>query len=420
MPCLGSRCKHDGDGPCLRAPALRETRSPARCAPKSPCPEARKVWNSVATAIVRRGLKLGGQAAVMVALILGLVAFVGTNKSVVLSVDGETSDIMTFGGTVEDVLEKADVQLAAADRVVPDPATEVQDGTTIEVTTAKTVNVNVDGTGHTVQTTGSTVADLISELRVSAKSSVSASLDSSLVSVRGLSISTPKTVTLLADGKTSQLETTASSVEELLAEAGVSLGSSDRLSVPARAAIADGMTLKVTRVAAGTQDTVIETVPFETRTVDDAELFEGEKKVTSPGTAGERTRVFSTVVVDGREVSRVLASESITREPVAETVAVGTKKRPAAAAPSGTAPAGGAWAALAQCESGGNWHINTGNGYYGGLQFSTQSWLGAGGGAYAPVASEATPEQQIAVAENLRANGGWGHWPSCSRKLGLL
>ncbi|GAA1921379.1 resuscitation-promoting factor [Arthrobacter gandavensis] len=374
----------------------------------------------MATAIVRRGLKLGGQAAVMVALILGLVAFVGTNKSVVLSVDGETSDIMTFGGTVEDVLEKADVQLAAADRVVPDPATEVQDGTTIEVTTAKTVNVNVDGTGHTVQTTGSTVADLISELRVSAKSSVSASLDSSLVSVRGLSISTPKTVTLLADGKTSQLETTASSVEELLAEAGVSLGSSDRLSVPARAAIADGMTLKVTRVAAGTQDTVIETVPFETRTVDDAELFEGEKKVTSPGTAGERTRVFSTVVVDGREVSRVLASESITREPVAETVAVGTKKRPAAAAPSGTAPAGGAWAALAQCESGGNWHINTGNGYYGGLQFSTQSWLGAGGGAYAPVASEATPEQQIAVAENLRANGGWGHWPSCSRKLGLL
>lgn len=374
----------------------------------------------MATAIVRRGLKLGGQAAVMVALILGLVAFVGTNKSVVLNVDGESSDIMTFGGTVEDVLEKADVQLAAADRVVPDPATEVRDGTTIEVTTAKTVAVNVDGTGHTVQTTGSTVADLISELRVSAKSSVSASLDTSLLSVRGLSISTPKTVTLLVDGKTSQLETTASSVEELLGEAGVSLGFSDRLSVPARAAIADGMTLKVTRVAEGTQDTVTEAVPFETRTVDDAELFEGEKKVTEPGTAGERTLVFNTVVVDGREVSRVLASESLTREPVAETVAVGTKKRPAAPAPSGTAPAGGAWAALAQCESGGNWHINTGNGYYGGLQFSTQSWLGAGGGAYAPVASEATPEQQIAVAENLRANGGWGHWPSCSRKLGLL
>ena len=380
----------------------------------------------MATAIVRRGLKLGGQAAVMVALILGLVAFVGTNKSVVLSVDGETSDIMTFGGTVEDVLEKADIQLAAADRVVPAPATEVQDGTTIEVTTAKTVNVNVDGTGHTVQTTGSTVADLISELRVSAKSSVSASLDTSLRSLQGLSISTPKTVTLLADGRTTELQTTAATVGELLEEAGVTVGASDRLSVPARAGVADGMTLKVTRVVSGTQDTVTEPVPFETRTVEDAELFEGEKKVTEPGTAGERTLVFDTVVVDGREVSRVLAREDVTRAPVTETVAVGTKKRPAAPAPAapaaagGTAPAGGAWAALAQCESGGNWHINTGNGYYGGLQFSTQSWLGAGGGAYAPVASEATPEQQIAVAENLRANGGWGHWPSCASKLGLL
>ncbi|MER1995034.1 MAG: transglycosylase family protein [Arthrobacter sp.] len=374
----------------------------------------------MATSIVRRGLKLGGQAAVMVALILGLVAFVGTNKSVVLNVDGETSDIMTFGGTVEAVLEKADVQLSAADRVVPAPGTEVQDGTTIEVTTAKTVDVLVDGTGHTVQTTGSTVADLISELRVSAKSSVSASLDTSLVSLQGLSISTPKTVTVLADGKTVQLQSTASTVGELLDEAGISVGASDRLSVPARAGVADGMTLKVTRVVSGTQETVTEPLPFETRTVEDAELFEGEKKVTEPGTAGERTLVFDTVVVDGREVSRVLASENVTREPVAETVAVGTKKRPAPEAPGGTAPAGGAWAALAQCESGGNWHINSGNGYYGGLQFSTQSWLGAGGGAYAPVASEATPEQQIAVAENLRANGGWGHWPSCARKLGLL
>ncbi|WP_326831528.1 ubiquitin-like domain-containing protein [Arthrobacter sp. BL-252-APC-1A] len=377
----------------------------------------------MATAIVRRGLKLGGQAAVMVALILGLVAFVGTNKSVVLNVDGETSDIITFGGTVEDVLAKADIQLAAADRVVPAASTEVQDGTTIEVTTAKTVDVNVDGTGHTIQTTGATVADLISELRVSAKSSVSASLDTSLLSLQGLSISTPKTVTLLADGQTRQLETTAGTVGEVLAEAGIAVGSSDRLSVPARADVADGMTLKVTRVVSGTEDTVTEPVPFETRSVEDAELFEGEKKVTEAGAAGERILVFDTVVVDGREVSRVLVREDVTREPVTETVAVGTKKRPApapAAAPGGTAPAGGAWAALAQCESGGNWHINSGNGYYGGLQFSTQSWLGAGGGAYAPVASDATPEQQIAVAENLRANGGWGHWPSCARKLGLL
>ncbi|UPO77603.1 ubiquitin-like domain-containing protein [Arthrobacter sp. Helios] len=198
----------------------------------------------MATAFVRRTLKLGGQAAVMVALILGLVAFVGTNKSVVLSVDGETSDIMTFGGTVEDVLAKADIQLAAADRVTPAPGTEVLDGSRIEVTTAKTVNVNVDGTGHTVQTTGSTVADLISELRVSANSSVSASLDTSLAKLSGLSISTPKTVLLVADGKSTEIETTAGTVGAVLDEAGIKVGPTDRLSAPARADIADGMILK--------------------------------------------------------------------------------------------------------------------------------------------------------------------------------
>ncbi|MBD7996108.1 transglycosylase family protein [Arthrobacter sp. Sa2CUA1] len=357
----------------------------------------------------------------MVALILGLVAFVGTNKSVVLAVDGETSDIMTFGGTVEEVLAKADIQLTAADRVVPAPDTEVLDGSRIEVTTAKTVNVNVDGTGHTIQTTGSTVADLITELRVSANSSVSASLDTSLAKLSGLSISTPKTVLLVADGKSTEIETTAETVGAVLEEAGIEVGPADRLSAPARADLADGMVLKVTRVVTGTQDTVTEAVPFETRSVEDPELLEGEKQVTTAGVPGERTLVFDTVVLDGREVSRSLVSEKLSAEPVTETVAVGTKKRPAAPAPAGgTAPSGGSWAALAQCESGGNWHINTGNGYSGGLQFSVQSWLGAGGGAYAPIASEATPEQQIAVAENLRANGGWGHWPSCARKLGLL
>lgn len=356
----------------------------------------------------------------MVALILGLVAFVGTNKSVELSVDGETSDIMTFGGTVEDVLAKADVQLAAADLVVPAPGTEVLDGSRIEVVTAKTVDVNVDGTGRTVQTTGATVADLISELRVSTKSSLSASLDTSLAKLTGLSISTPKTVLLVADGRSTEIETTAGTVGDLLDEAGIEVGPADRLSAPARADLADGMILKVTRMVTGTQDTVTEAVPFETRSVEDAEMFEGEKQVTAAGTPGERTLVYDTVVLDGRVVSRSLASEKLSLEPVAETITVGTKKRPAPTPPAGEAPAGGSWAALAQCESGGNWHINTGNGYSGGLQFSASSWLGAGGGAYAPIAAEATPEQQIAVAENLRANGGWGHWPACAAKLGLL
>jgi hypothetical protein len=77
------------------------------------------------------------------------------------------------------------------------------------------------------------------------------------------------------------------------------------------------------------------------------------------------------------------------------------------------------WDALAQCESGGNWAINTGNGYYGGLQFSLGTWQGYGGGEFAAYPHEATREQQIIVAERLHAARGYQPWPACRSKLGL-
>ena len=75
------------------------------------------------------------------------------------------------------------------------------------------------------------------------------------------------------------------------------------------------------------------------------------------------------------------------------------------------------WSGVAQCESGGNWSINTGNGYYGGLQFSASTWSGYGGNQYAPRADLATREQQIAVAEKVLAGQGRGAWPTCGRNL---
>jgi Transglycosylase-like domain len=79
----------------------------------------------------------------------------------------------------------------------------------------------------------------------------------------------------------------------------------------------------------------------------------------------------------------------------------------------------GTWDQLAQCESGGNWAINTGNGYKGGLQFAAATWAGHGGGEFAANANEATREEQIIVAERVLASQGWGAWPACSAKLGL-
>jgi hypothetical protein len=77
------------------------------------------------------------------------------------------------------------------------------------------------------------------------------------------------------------------------------------------------------------------------------------------------------------------------------------------------------WDRLAQCESSGNWRANTGNGYYGGLQFSHRTWTAFGGRTYASTANNATRPQQIAIAEKVLRVQGWKAWPTCSRRVGV-
>ncbi|WP_321573728.1 resuscitation-promoting factor [Nocardioides sp. Kera G14] len=139
------------------------------------------------------------------------------------------------------------------------------------------------------------------------------------------------------------------------------------------------------------------------------DLFVGESKILKDGARGARTATYDVTRRDGKVTDRDLLTATVTRQPVDEVVAVGTKERPTPAVPK--APAGGPnWDAIAQCESGGNWHINTGNGYYGGLQFSQSSWLANGGGKYASRADLASREQQIAVANAYYAKAGLSPW----------
>lgn len=105
-------------------------------------------------------------------------------------------------------------------------------------------------------------------------------------------------------------------------------------------------------------------------------------------------------------------------QPQAAAPAPGTPApRQKAPAPETTQISGSVWDRLAQCESGGNWSINTGNGFYGGLQFTTQSWQAVGGSG---LPSNASRSEQIARAQTLQSIQGWGAWPACSAKLGLL
>ena len=103
--------------------------------------------------------------------------------------------------------------------------------------------------------------------------------------------------------------------------------------------------------------------------------------------------------------------------PAAPAGAMAAPAAPArASSPAPASPGGMNWPAIAACESGGNWAASTGNGFYGGLQFTEQTWLGYGGGRYASSANLATPAQQIAVAQRVLAGQGIGAWPVCGAR----
>jgi uncharacterized protein YabE (DUF348 family) len=367
--------------------------------------------------------KVGTQLLVLCALVVGLVAFVGNNKTITLNVDGKVTSVQTFGGTVGQVVKSANLELKPADRVSPAIDSTVQNGTVINVNQAKEVKVSLDGSEKTVNTTAQDVEDLVTELGVASASSVSVPKDAQL-SVAGsfVSISTPKSVSIVADGKVQAATTTAATVGKVLEDASLTLGANDRSSQPANAPVVNNMVIKVSRVDTGQTAVTSEEVPFKTETVESAELLKGEKEVTQAGSAGKVEKTYKLVLVDGREASRTLVTESVTAQPVTEKITVGTKAKPvvqAAPAASTGANTGAAapammneamWDKIAQCESTGNWSINSGNGYYGGLQFDIRTWIGAGGGAYAPNASLATKAQQIDIANRVYAQRGLSPW----------
>lgn len=360
-------------------------------------------------------VKVGAQLIVLSALVLGLVAFVGNNKTVTLNVDGKVSSVQTFGGTVGQVVKSAKVELQAADRVSPAADARVEDGSVINVNLAKAVKISLDGAEKTVNTTSANVEGLVTELGVASASEISAPKEAQLaVSGSFVAISTPKTVSILADGKASKTTTTAASVAEILKDAGVTVGAGDRISQPGNARVVNDMVIKVSRVDSSKTAATSEEVPFETLSSENAEMFVGEKKVTQAGVPGKVDKNFKLVLVDGREAARTLVSETVSVQPVTEKVTVGTKEKLAAeSANTGAAPAmmnEAMWDKIAQCESTGNWSINSGNGYYGGLQFDIQTWIGAGGGAYAPNASLATKAQQIDIANRIYAQRGLSPW----------
>jgi LysM repeat protein len=140
-------------------------------------------------------------------------------------------------------------------------------------------------------------------------------------------------------------------------------------------------------------------------------LFDANEQIANPDIINPNDQI--TIPVAEREIAHrdIPVTQPVTA--VATTASVPRVRSTAVVTYSGDQTV---WDTIAACESGGNWAINTGNGYYGGLQFSLGSWWGVGGEGYP---SDATREEQIYRATLLQAKQGWGSWPACARKAGL-
>ena len=336
------------------------------------------------------------------------------SKSVTLSLDGKSQEVTAFGGTVGDVLDAEGVEVSARDVVAPSLDEKIDDGSQISVRFARPLELTVDGDTKTYWTTETTVSRALEEIGENFRGAeLSASRGAELD--RGgldLEVITPKTLTVkLGNHKAVTRTLTALTVEDALDELGVKLGKHDQTSPAPTHQLTDGDKLVFTNIKIVKKYVGGEAVDFGTVEQEDSSMYEGESTVVRAGEAGLRNVTYRIVYRNGEITVRKIISQKVLREPVDEIVKVGTKKPE-----SNFAGGNSVWDRLAQCEAGGNWAINTGNGYYGGLQFSAQSWHAVGGTG---LPHQASRETQIAMGERLRAAQGWGAWPGCAAKLGL-
>lgn len=344
-------------------------------------------------------------------------------KDVVLDVNGKIIETSSFSGNVGQILADAGVDVRDQDMVSPALSQSVSDNSRITVRSSRQVSLIVDGQPKEVDTTALTVGDMLDQLgQTSGASALSTARNSSIpLSGMSLEVTTSKFFTLNDGGQEGRMSLPARTVGDIFTLRGTPLGPLDVVTPPAQTPLTQGMHVDVLRVEQ-TEATEEREIPAPVRVEEDANAPAGEETVVAPGAPGTERAVFVVRKENGNEVSRTVVRTEPLRPAAERVVRKGTKAAASAGNTGAAAPAvgdGGVWDQIAQCESGGNWATNTGNGFSGGLQFTDSTWAAYGGTQYAPQAHMATREQQIAVAERVRAGQGWGAWPACTSRLGL-
>jgi uncharacterized protein YabE (DUF348 family) len=360
---------------------------------------------------VRRSLRFSLFALVLLGLVGGSAAYFLAQKTVTVTVDGQSSEVRTYAATAGEVLADEGLTPASHDVVLPDPDSSVGDGDTIVLNRARPLSLTVDGVQTDVYTTALSVDGALDELGYRAENLVLSASRSSRLPLDGmdLSITTSKDVTLIADGQQRVVTTTAATAGDLLVEQGIALAPTDVTSLYPTQPLLSAMVLRVTRVQV-TDVTEVRALDFQTVETPDPAAFVGDRTVTQEGVEGEQTITWRITTTDGVETGREQLSSAVTAPPVDEQVSVGAKEKPAPApAPTAAVSADGLnWAALAKCESGGRPDAVSASGTYRGLyQFSRSTWASVGGSGD-PAAASA--EEQTMRAQMLYARSGAGQW----------
>jgi uncharacterized protein YabE (DUF348 family) len=373
------------------------------------------VRDRIAALALSKSLLVTLLATVLIALAGTTYGYASLSNKVTLSVDGETQTVRSFGSTVGDILEAEGIDLGERDLVAPGVDEEIADGSRITVRYAKPLTVKVDGDKQKYWVFSTDVRSALNEIDrrfVGAELSVSRGAD---IDREGmvLEVATPKRMTITVGRQDAVTKKLAGfSVADVLDDLGVEWDRNDIVKPRPKAEVRRGMKIELIRVRFAERSVDGEVMPYPTIERADSSMYEGETEVVRAGVNGLRDVTYKLVFRNGELHAKKVLEQKVLRKPVAAIVNVGTKEVAA-----NFASGSSVWDRLAQCESGGNWAINTGNGYYGGLQFSLSTWRAYGGPGYPHQASR---ETQIAIATKVRdASGGYGAWPHCASVLGL-
>jgi len=356
-------------------------------------------------------------AAVVLALAGTAVGYAAMTKTVTLSLDGQADQVRSKGDTVGDVLASEGIEVNEHDIVAPSLDEPVADGDRITIRFGKPLELNVDGKATTYWVTATDVSGALAQIgKRFLGSDLSASRGATLArDGMTLAVVTPKTFTVKVGNKAAVKHMVAArTVEDLLRDLKVKYDADDEIKPALTTVLEHKDRVTLTHVRLVTKSVKREAVDFETIETSDSSMYTDESTVRRAGVDGLRNVTYRLRYENGVLVARKVTTQTVLRDPIDALVTVGTRERPVA---TNFASGNTVWDALAQCESGGNWAINTGNGYYGGLQFSLGTWQAYGGSG---LPSNNSREEQIRIAEKVRAaSGGYGAWPACARSLGL-